>query len=237
MDNIIITMAENGALSCANNDGGYIEEIKAKQLVITVNELFQSSIISYFTISFEPYGLAKKIVSDNIYKEDNGDDIVYNMGRIFYPLFDYVTISPKVRIQVDGYELDSNGDICAIYKSGILELHFGDSLVGEKIVPSTALADLKLSEKIHQYIDEDYEERVIRPEMISDNSIGTDKIEDGSVTPEKLDRSYATSVQLETLSGTVEDSLEEVSQLQSTMQDYLDAIEILLSNNVGGDEQ
>ena len=64
MENILITMTDDGNLSCEDANGGYIEELRARQLVFTVNSLFQSDIISYFTISFEPKGFGKKITCE-----------------------------------------------------------------------------------------------------------------------------------------------------------------------------
>ena len=196
MENILITMTDDGKLSCDDANGGYIEEVKARQLVITVNSLFQSDIITYFTVSFEPKGFGKKIVSDNIYKQGQTSEIYYSDGKIYCPIYDYVSVSPKVKIQVDGYETDENDDICAIYKSGLMELTFSESIVGDKIFPETENADLKLSEKIKEKISAELASFVAGTSNIADSAITNSKIADlavrtnhinyYSVTPDKL---------------------------------------------------
>ena len=198
LENILITMNDNGDLVCQDNNGGYIEEMNAKRLVITLNDFFRSSVISYFTISFEPYGLGKKIVTDNIYKDGISQELFYSSqnGTLVCPIFDYVSVSPKVRIQIDGYETDSNSDVCAIYKSGIMELNFSDSLVGEKIIPDSTNADLRLSERISNIMEEEISSLVIGENNITSSAVTTPKIADGAVTNTKIADGAVRTVQI-----------------------------------------
>lgn len=189
LENILITMNNNGDLTCADPNGGYIEEMKARQLVISVNSFFRSSVISYFTVSFEPYGLGKKIVTDNIYKSENIGEVTYDPvnGTIICPIFDYISVSPKVSIQIDGYETDENSDICAIYKSGVLDLNFSESLVGEIIVPNMTNAEQKLSERISQMIDDELDSIVISADTIANGAVTSEKIGSKEVKTGNID--------------------------------------------------
>ncbi|MBQ7579892.1 MAG: hypothetical protein IJU39_01135 [Clostridia bacterium] len=187
-------MNEDGQLLCENPDGGYIEEMKARQLVISVNSFFRSSVISYFTISFEPYGLGKKIVTDNIYKTSYSDEIYYSNGTIFCPIYDYVAVAPKVSIQIDGYETDSESNISAIYKSGIMDLNFSESLVGDKVVPDLTNARLNLMDIIGDAIDDELAVFAAGTDNIEDGAITSSKIQNGAVTKEKLSSGVQSSL-------------------------------------------
>lgn len=198
MENILITMTDDGNLSCEDANGGYIEELRARQLVFTVNSLFQSDIISYFTISFEPKGFGKKIVSDNIYKQEPTSDTYYSDGKIYCPVYDYVSVSPKVKVQIDGYETDENDDISAIYKSGIMELTFSESIVGEKFFPDTENADLKLSEKIKEKIGEELVTFVAETSNVADSAITNKKIADLAVRTNHINYYAVTTDRLST---------------------------------------
>ncbi|MBQ7654832.1 MAG: hypothetical protein IJS17_07155 [Clostridia bacterium] len=191
-------MNENGELTCSDPNGGYIEEMKARQLVISVSSFFRSSVISYFTISFEPYGLGKKIVTDNIYKSSNTGDAKYTAltGTITCPIYDYIAVSPKVSMQIDGYETDENDNICAIYKSGILDLHFSESLVGDKIIPDTTNAQQKLDEKISSMISEELNALVVSSQQIANSAVTNGKIASGAVSADKISNSAVTSLKI-----------------------------------------
>ena len=198
LQNILVVMNEDGHLRCSNADGGFIEEMKARRLVITLNDFFRSSVISYFTISFEPYGLGKKIVTDNIYKDGISDELYYSAenGTLVCPIYDYVSVSPRVSIQIDGYETDSNSDVCAIYKSGILTLNFSNSLVGDKIVPEFKNGELKLSERIADMIEDELDGFVVTDENIADGAVVTQKIDDAAVTTSKIADSAVTNTKI-----------------------------------------
>ncbi len=198
MENINLTMNESGGFNLNKIDCGRVDEYKAKCLNITLNSLFRNSRITYLTMSFEPYGIGRKIVSDNIYKDISYQtgDIFYSMGEINCPLHDYMVSAPGVSVQIDGYETDSNGDIVCIIKSGIFEMSFSPSLMGKPLAVSTMEPDLKLSERIETAIDDYCNVMQIGENQIKNNSVSTAKIKNSAVTTEKISNNSVTSDKL-----------------------------------------
>ena len=189
MQDISITMNQDGSFSFDESvSAGYIEEYKAKRLKIKVNSVFQSSDISYFTLSFEPLGACRKIVSKNIYKSSqyNDGDMFYSLGYIYCPIYDYMASSPCVSVQIDGYETDASGDIASIVKSGIFELNFSQSLMGECFEAETARTDLKLSERINDAVEDNFNSLTFSGEKLLDATVDTSKLKSLSVTAQKL---------------------------------------------------
>ena len=132
MTDLLITMNSSGAFSLAN-ECGRIEEYCAKRLKIKLNTDFLSSAIKYYTLSFEPFSLARKIITENIYVDaDTTEGIYFSNGYIYCPIYDYIAVSPSVMVQIDGYETDEAGNVTTIIKSGIFTLEFAPSLTGDE---------------------------------------------------------------------------------------------------------
>lgn len=188
MEQLNIIMNEDGKFNLTGANAGYIEEHCAKVLKIELNDFFKSLVLSYYTISFEVCGFGKKVITENIYREDGviEGQAYYNNGFLYCPLFDYITAAPYVNIQIDGYETNPDGDIVSIYKSSIFTLKFSPSITGESHYPVVVRTDLKLTEKIHDAIENKFKTYKVSENEISDNSVSTDKLKDNSVTNIKL---------------------------------------------------
>ena len=65
MTDLLITMNTSGAFTLPSG-AGRIEEYCAKRLKIKLNTDFLSSAIKYYTLSFEPYSLSRKIITENM---------------------------------------------------------------------------------------------------------------------------------------------------------------------------
>ncbi len=226
MTDILISMNNSGGFSTSGG-AGRIEEYCAKRLKISLNSIFRASTISYYTLSFEPFSLSRKIITENIYKDSSvTTGIHYSDGYIFCPIYDYIAISPEVLVQIDAYELDEDGNVKSIIKSGIFSLEFEPSLTGEGMMLATVRPDVKFKENVRlalteelktmpldgkNIIDRTIEARKIAPKTITafeiadrsieenlfkDGSIPTRAYVEASVTSEKLANSAVTSEKL-----------------------------------------
>lgn len=176
MTELLITMNPSGTFSFLQNPGR-IEEYCARRLKITLNEEFLSSSISYYTLSFEPYSLSRKIITENIYRDSStSEGIYYADGCIFCPVYDYIAVSPVVAVQIDGYETDSSGNVTAIIKSGIFNLEFAPSLTGEGMMLETVRPDVKFFQNVSEAVDRDLETRVISGDNLESYSVTGRKI-------------------------------------------------------------
>ncbi len=216
MTDLIITMNTSGAFTLPSG-AGRIEEYCAKRLKIKLNTDFLSSAIKYYTLSFEPYSLSRKIITENIYRNsDTAEGIYFADGYIFCPIYDYIAVSPTVMVQIDAYETDSYGNVTAIIKSGIFTLEFAPSLTGEGVMLSTVRPDVKFRENVENAIGElmktqvldgtnliNYSvtgpkiaEQTIGTDKLQNNVITTPKIKDGAVTSSKIAEGGVTSANL-----------------------------------------
>ena len=196
MKELLITMNDSGSFTFAPNVGR-IEEYCARTLRISLNNDFLSSSISYYTLSFEPYLLSRKIITENIYRDSpTSEGIHFAEGCIFCPIYDYIAVSPVVSVQVDGYETDSSGNVTAIIKSGIFNLEFAPSLTGEGMMLQTVRPDVKFFENVNKALDEilttkkingaNIESYSIDGRKIGLESIGTVHLQDSAVATIKI---------------------------------------------------
>lgn len=175
---------------------GHIEDYDAQKICVTLNDLFKGQDVTYYTFSFEPVGMGKKYVSDNIYVDNslNGDspDISFSEGVISYPLRSYLTVSPSLKVQVRAYETDENGDVLTIIQSDVAMIDFKQSIVGEAIVPENTNALLSFGEIIRDALDN----YVPDPEDFPDNSIQSSKLAEGCISEIKLEDECVTNAKL-----------------------------------------
>ena len=203
MTDLLITMSASGVFSLSPH-AGRIDEYCAKRLKIKLNVEFLTSAIKYYTLSFEPFSLSRKIVTENIYRDsENTEGIYYADGYIFCPIYDYMAVSPTVAVQIDGYETDDTGNVTAIIKSGIFNLEFSPSLTGEGMMLQTVRPDVKFFENVSNAVDEAFKTKVIDGEIIRNYSLSSQKIaagaigqihlQDSSVTSEKIQKEAVTA--------------------------------------------
>ena len=216
MTEIFIKMNETGTFTM-DPCFGRIDEYCARKLRIALNSDFLSSSISYYTLSFEPYALSGKIITENIYRDSStSDGIYYTGGCLICPIYDYIAVSPTVAVQIDAYETDSLGNVTAIIKSGIFTLEFAPSLTGEGMMLQTVRPDVKFYENVNDAVNKTLEiikingERIVNY-SITENQIGIDavgnmhlqedsvsnlKIKSGAVTTRCLADGSVTSAKL-----------------------------------------
>lgn len=203
MTDLLITMNTSGAFTLPSG-AGRIEEYCAKRLKIKLNTDFLSSAIKYYTLSFEPYSLSRKIITENIYRDsDTAEGIYFADGYIFCPIYDYIAVSPTVMVQIDAYETDSDGNVTAIIKSGIFTLEFAPSLTGEGVMLSTVRPDVKFRENVENAISELMKTQVldgtnlinysVTGPKIAEQTIGTDKLQNNVITTPKIKDGAVTS--------------------------------------------
>ncbi len=196
MTELFITMNSSGTFTMPPSMGR-IEEYCARTLRIALNADFLSSSISYYTLSFEPYSLSRKIITENIYRDSStSEGIYYADGCIFCPVYDYIAVSPVVSVQIDAYETDSLGNVTAIIKSGIFNLEFAPSLTGEGMKLQTVRPDVKFYENVKNAVDKAMETLTISGEKIDSysitgrkiglNAVGTPHLQDSAVTAVKI---------------------------------------------------
>ena len=203
MTDILITMSASGIFTLLPH-AGRIDEYCARRLKIKLNVDFLTSAIKYYTLSFEPFSLSRKIITENIYRDsEKTEGIHYADGYIFCPIYDYMAVSPTVAVQIDGYETDESGNVTAIIKSGIFNLEFAPSLTGEGMMLQTVRPDVKFFENVSNAVDKALETKIIdgkhirshsiTSEKIAQESIGTSLLEDSAVTSSKIKNSAVTT--------------------------------------------
>ena len=186
MKDILINMDSSGAFSFSG-DVGRIEEYCAKRLKIKLNSDFLSQSITYYTLSFEPYSLSRKIITENIYVQSDSTDGIYFMnGYIYCPVYDYIAIAPEVMVQIDAYETDSAGNVTAIIKSGIFTLEFDKSLTGEAVMLETTRPDVKFSEKVNEAVAKAMETQVLDGAKLKKFSVSANKLQVLSISAPQL---------------------------------------------------
>ncbi len=224
MTDLLITMSSSGVFTLTPH-AGRIEEYCAKRLKIKLNVDFLTSAIKYYTLSFEPFSLSRKIVTENIYRDsESTEGIHYADGHIFCPIYDYIAVSPTVAVQIDGYETDEDGNVTAIIKSGIFNLNFAQSLTGEGMMLQTVRPDVKFFENVSTAVDKALETKTIHGEQIEgysitgreialntittlhlqENSVNTKHLKEGAVKTEKLADGCVTNKKLTNASVTAE---------------------------------
>lgn len=204
MTDLLITMSASGVFTLPPH-AGRIDEYCAKRLKIKLNVEFLTSAIKYYTLSFEPFSLSRKIVTENIYRDsENTEGIHYADGYIFCPVYDYMAVSPTVAVQIDGYETDESGNVTAIIKSGIFNLEFSPSLTGEGMMLQTVRPDVKFFENVSNAVDKAMETKVIDGEKIKNNSITLQKIAPESIGQAHLQDSAVTSTKIKNGAVTAE---------------------------------
>lgn len=193
MKDLTVSMNSSGTFSLSSNVGK-IEEYCAQRLKIKLNTDFLSQQISYYTLSFEPFSLSRKIITENIYREsDTTDGIHFADGCIFCPVYDYISISPKVMVQIDAYETDSSGNVVSIMKSGIFTLEFSPSLTGEGMMLETVRPDVKFFENVATAVGEALKTEVLNGANIKNYSITNEKISSDAIQSQNLAENSVTS--------------------------------------------
>lgn len=182
MKDLLITMHSTGEFTMPD-DMGRIEEYCAVRLKIKLDASFIMPEIKYYTLSFEPYSLSRKIITENIYRdaEEEGDKFYYG-GHLYCPIYDYIAVSPKVMVQIDAYETDEAGNVTSIIKSGIFTLEFAPSLTGEGVMLETVRPDVKFIENVNNAVAERLKTQVIDGANIKDLSVSTRKLAPLSVS-------------------------------------------------------
>lgn len=196
MTDILITMNASGTFSF-DGDCGRVEEYCAKRLKIKLNSAFMTSAIKYFTLSFEPYSLSRKIITENIYvNSSDTDGIYYSNGYIYCPIYDYIAVSPNVMVQVDGYETDSQGNVKSIIKSGIFTLEFGESLTGEGVMVETVRPDVKFAENVQNIVNDTMSDYVLDGANLKKFSVTGNKIQVLTISTSHLQDYSVTSIKI-----------------------------------------
>ncbi len=228
MTDLLITMNTSGAFTLPSG-AGRIEEYCAKRLKIKLNTDFLSSAIKYYTLSFEPYSLSRKIITENIYRNsDTAEGIYFADGYIFCPIYDYIAVSPTVMVQIDAYETDSYGNVTTIIKSGIFTLEFAPSLTGEGVMLSTVRPDVKFRENVENAIGELMKTQVldgtnlvnysVTGPKIAEQTIGTDKLQNNVITTPKIKDGAVTSSKIAE-GGVTSENLADNSVTSSKLSD------------------
>ncbi len=197
MTDLIVTMNTSGSFTLSS-DVGRIEEYCRKRLKIKLNSDFLTSAIKYYTLSFEPYSLSRKIITENIYRDSSqAEGIYFADGYIFCPVYDYIAVSPAVLVQVDAYETDDQGNVTAIIKSGIFTLEFAPSLTGEGVMLQTVRPDVKFFENVENAVNQVMETRTIDGAQIEDSSITGRKIKIAAISNAHLQTNSVTASKIQ----------------------------------------
>ena len=196
MTDILITMNSSGSFTF-NGDCGRIEEYCAKRLKIKINNDFMTLPIQYYTLSFEPYSLSRKIITENIYvNSSKSEGIYYSSGYIYCPIYDYIAVAPSVMVQIDGYETDSYGNVKSIIKSGIFTLEFGESLTGEGVMVETERPDVRFAENVQNIVNDTMSNYVLNGENLKKFSVSGNKIQVLTISTSHLQDSSVTTTKI-----------------------------------------
>lgn len=196
MTDLLITMNSSGTFTLPS-DAGRIEEYCAKRLKIKLTNDFLTENIKYYTLSFEPYSLSRKIITENIYRDSSvTEGIYFSNGYIFCPVYDYIAVSPTVLVQIDAYETDTSGNVTAIIKSGIFTLEFAPSLTGEGMMLETVRPDVKFMENVHDAVTQSLENMEIDGAKLKNYSVTGQKLAVFTVTSNNLQTGSVTSAKL-----------------------------------------
>lgn len=182
MKDLLITMDSSGGFTIPSHTGR-IEEYCAWRLKIKLDASFIMPEIKYYTLSFEPYSLSRKIITENIYRDsEEENDMFFYGGYLYCPIYDYIAVSPKVMVQIDAYETDEAGNVTAIIKSGIFTLEFAPSLTGEGVMLETVRPDVKFIENVNNAVAESLKTQIIDGANLKDLSVTTRKLAPLSVS-------------------------------------------------------
>ncbi len=103
-------------------------EHNATRLCITLNDELASSDYSYCILSFDVYGLGRKIISNII--EDGSSTPAYRQGNVIYcPLPEALTSTGELSVQVEAHRLDGTETV-KVLKSSVFTLGFEPSIMG-----------------------------------------------------------------------------------------------------------
>lgn len=196
MKDILITMNSSGEFTMPSGFGR-IEEHCAYQLKIKLDASFIMPEITYYTLSFEPYSLSRKIITENIYRDGGTDkELCYYGGHLYCPIYDYIAVSPEVMVQIDAYETDDKGNVTAIIKSGIFTLKFAPSLTGEGMMLETVRPDVKFIENVNNAVNECMKTQALDGANIKNYSINRFKYALSSIETQHLKDSCVTSLKI-----------------------------------------
>lgn len=196
MKDIVITMNSSGGFDVPS-DMGRIEEYCAKRLKIKLDASFIMPEIKYYTLSFEPYSLSRKIITENIYRDSDDDSSMFFYGGYLYcPIYDYIAVSPKVMVQIDAYETDEAGNVTSIIKSGIFTIEFAPSLTGEGVMLETVRPDVKFIENVNNAVAERLKTQIIDGENLKDLSVYGRKLTPKCITNAHLQESSVSTTNI-----------------------------------------
>lgn len=209
MKDILITMDSSGGFDVPS-DMGRIEEYCAKRLKIKLDASFIMPEIKYYTLSFEPYSLSRKIITENIYRDSEDDSSMFFYGGYLYcPIYDYIAISPKVMVQIDAYETDDAGNVTSVIKSGIFTLEFAPSLTGEGMMLETVRPDVKFFENVDNAVTESLKTQVLDGANLKNFSVTGRKIAIKSITNAHLGDSCVSATNIKDKAVTTECIMDE----------------------------
>ena len=196
MTDLTINMDSSGSFSFSSGCGR-IEEYCAKRLKIKLNSEFLLSGIKYYTLSFEPFSLSRKIITENIYRNSSSTEGIYfSNGYIYCPIYDYIAAAPSVMVQVDGYETDEDGNVSAIIKSGIFTLQFSPSLTGEGVMLQTVRPDVKFKENVENAVTEILDTKEIDGARLKKFSVDANRLKLSSISMAQLQDNCVTSTKI-----------------------------------------
>ncbi len=196
MTDLTINMDSSSSFSFSSGCGR-IEEYCAKRLKIKLNSEFLLSGIKYYTLSFEPFSLSRKIITENIYRNSTSTEGIYfSNGYIYCPIYDYIAAAPSVMVQVDGYETDEDGNVSAIIKSGIFTLQFSPSLTGEGVMLQTVRPDVKFKENVENAVTEILDTKEIDGARLKKFSVDANRLKLSSISMAQLQDNCVTSTKI-----------------------------------------
>lgn len=133
MREITATIAPN-SLVTVTGDAGFAGEHNAARLTVELNDELGAADVSYHCFCFDPYGLGRKIVSNNIYGLAS-DAPAYRAGSaLVCPLPEALTATGELTVQIEAHRV-ADGEVKCITKSGIFTLTFEPSVIGSEESP------------------------------------------------------------------------------------------------------
>jgi len=128
MREITATIAPN-SLVTVTGDAGFAGEHNAARLTVELNDELGAADVSYHCFCFDPYGLGRKIVSNNIYGLASDAPAYRSGSALVCPLPEALTATGELTVQIEAHRV-ADGEVKCITKSGIFTLTFEPSVIG-----------------------------------------------------------------------------------------------------------
>ena len=126
----------NGELVSPSAGAGFVEEVNATRLAITLSGELAEADIDYYLLNAVPcdadgstYG--DRQLSERIYASGEAEPGYVSEEVLYFNLVPSLTLHRRMKLQLEAHRLAADGTIASVVKSSVAVICFGESVVGE----------------------------------------------------------------------------------------------------------